>query len=109
MTNEGPRFDIQLIGKGDLVNFKDHEHRDAKEVNQLIEELLKKKIENDLAAAIRSSQRAKADVLRLGLLLEWNYPEEWKKYRQEWEDYYHNRIQIRANAQIDVKNNSNET
>ncbi|MNU47815.1 Spore germination protein B3 precursor [compost metagenome] len=109
MTNEGPRFDIQLIGKGDLVNFKDHEHRDAKEVNQLIEELLKKKIENDLAAAIRSSQRAKADVLRLGLLLEWNYPEEWKKYRQEWDDYYHNRIQIRASAQIDVKNNSNGT
>lgn len=106
MTDEGPRFEIELTGKGDLLSIQDNRHQDANEVNQLIEERLEKKALKDLDAAIKSTQRARADVLSLGLLMEWNYPKQWKKYSQE--DYY-NRIPIKTSVHIDVKNNINET
>ncbi|MFS0838575.1 Ger(x)C family spore germination protein [Paenibacillus sp. 1P03SA] len=99
----GPRFTLTLKGDGDLLHKKDPMNREELEINTLIEQKLREKIEKDLKSAFAKTQKAKTDVLKLGMLLDWNYPEFWEKNRENWGDYYKNDLDIEFKCEITIK------
>nr|WP_268893043.1 Ger(x)C family spore germination protein [Paenibacillus lutrae] len=108
MTPQGPQFTIHLEGSGDLIYSKDTKRRSDTERTLMIEKLLASKIEKDLNSAIRMTKKYGSDALKLGLLLEWNYPQYWEKIREDWPDYYKNQGDVVVKAKIDVTHITNQ-
>ncbi|MEC0245515.1 Ger(x)C family spore germination protein [Paenibacillus chitinolyticus] len=103
MGPDGPKFTLTLKGYGDLIHKRDIMNRDVKEMNAILEQKLREKIEKQLKSAFSKTQKAKSDVLQLGMLLDWNYPEFWEKKRDNWADYYKNDLDIEFKCEINVK------
>lgn len=100
MTEKGPEFHITLKGRASLVYKKDAENRSKTAFSKEVREALERKAEKDLKKALDASQKAGTDVLQLGMLVEWHYPEEWKKIREQWDDHYKNHAVIKVDAQF---------
>lgn len=98
MTPQGPVFRILLKGRASVIFNTDFKRRQTSEVSSTIVEQLEQKLSKDLEQAIRLSQKSGCDVLRLGQLLEWNHPDQWRKLKDKWEDYYLNDAQIEVSA-----------
>ncbi|MGE6226343.1 Ger(x)C family spore germination protein [Paenibacillus chitinolyticus] len=103
MGPDGPRFTLSLEGDGDLIHKTDIMNRDEKEINALLEQKLREKIEKQLKSAFSKTQKAKSDVLQLGMLLDWKYPKFWEEKRDNWTDYYKNDLDIEFKVEINVK------
>ncbi|MFD7521918.1 Ger(x)C family spore germination protein [Paenibacillus chitinolyticus] len=103
MGPEGPRFTLALKGDGDLIHKRDIMNRNEKEINAIIEQKLREKIEKQLKSAFSKTQKAKSDVLQLGMLLDWKYPKFWEEKRDNWTDYYKNNLDIEFKVEINVK------
>ncbi|MCY9589779.1 Ger(x)C family spore germination protein [Paenibacillus chitinolyticus] len=103
MGPEGPRFTLSLKGDGDLIHKRDIMNRDEKEMNAILEQKLREKIEKQLKSAFSKTQKAKSDVLQLGMLLDWKYPKFWEEKRDNWTDYYKNDLDIEFKVEINVK------
>ncbi|WP_217557067.1 Ger(x)C family spore germination protein [Paenibacillus sp. GbtcB18] len=103
MGPEGPRFTLALKGDGDLIHKRDIMNRNEKEMNAIIEQKLREKIEKQLKSAFSKTQKAKSDVLQLGMLLDWKYPKFWEEKRDNWTDYYKNDLDIEFKVEINVK------
>lgn len=102
MTNEGPVFHIKLKGSASIHYFKDSYGRSAETLAPMIRQKLQEKVAAEVLESLEATQKAGADVLQLGMLLEWNYPEEWKKLRERWEDYYASKVQIIVTADFTI-------
>ncbi|MFC3747196.1 Ger(x)C family spore germination protein [Paenibacillus sp. GCM10012306] len=102
MTERGPVFYVTLKGRASLVYKKDIERRSKTVFSRIVIEALEKKAVQDLNEALKKTKAAGADVLELGLLMEWNYPKEWRKIRDRWEDYYKNHAEIRVKANFQI-------
>ncbi|WP_375102821.1 Ger(x)C family spore germination protein [Paenibacillus sp. RS8] len=96
LTDEGPVFTVNLKGKASVIYLRDPKKRDKEELGQIIIAKLKEKVSGNLTEAIRNTQKAGADVLQLGLLLEWNEPKLWKQIRERWESYYAHEADIKV-------------
>ncbi|MBV6715408.1 Ger(x)C family spore germination protein [Paenibacillus chitinolyticus] len=103
MGPDGPRFTLTLTGDGDLIHKRDPMNRDENEMKTILEQKLREKIVKQLKSAFSKTQQAKSDVLQLGMLLDWNYPEFWEKKRENWTDYYKNDLDIEFKCEINVK------
>ncbi|WP_211745379.1 Ger(x)C family spore germination protein [Paenibacillus sp. Marseille-Q4541] len=103
MTNKGPVFTIHLKGRASLISKKDEMNRSTQDVTKVILTEVQKTIEDDFRNGIQTSQKEGADVLGLGLLLEWNYPSFWRNIQDRWLDYYKNEAKI--NVITDIKMN----
>ncbi|SEG66593.1 Ger(x)C family spore germination protein [Paenibacillus sp. UNC499MF] len=103
MGPDGPRFTLTLKGDGDLIQKRDPMNRDDNEINTILEQKLREKILKQLKNAFSKTQQARSDVLQLGMLLEWKYPEFWEKKRENWTDYYKNDLVIEFKCEINVK------
>ncbi|OBZ14089.1 hypothetical protein A8L34_08950 [Bacillus sp. FJAT-27264] len=102
MTEKGPVFYVTLKGRASLVYKKDMESRSKTVFSRIVIEALEKKAVQDLNEAMKKTKEAGADVLELGLLMEWNYPKEWRELRERWEDYYKNHAEIRVKANFQI-------
>lgn len=101
-TKRGPMFTVKLKGKASITYLKDSKNRDEEEISRIITEKLKEKLTDHLSEAIRSSKEAGADILQLGLLLEWNDPKEWKQIKERWENYYANEAEIKVQTDFRI-------
>ncbi|GGA47524.1 Ger(x)C family spore germination protein [Paenibacillus physcomitrellae] len=101
---DGPLFKIVLKGRGNLVYKKDMEHRSNAESNEIIMELLGKRVVKDMEKALAKTQQWGADVLNLGMLMEWNSPEEWQAYKDQWPEVYRSKAQFEIDADISISN-----
>ncbi|WP_156430851.1 Ger(x)C family spore germination protein [Paenibacillus sp. FJAT-26967] len=108
MTERGPQFTIHLEATGNLIYSKDMKRRSDTERTLMIAKLLASKIEKDLNSAIRLTKKYGSDTLKLGLLLEWNYPQYWNKVREDWPDYYKTQSDIQVKAKVDVTHITNQ-
>ncbi|MFF2907886.1 Ger(x)C family spore germination protein [Paenibacillus sp. NPDC057934] len=102
MTEKGPVFYVTLKGRASLVYKKDIENRNKIEFSRTVIEALEKKAVHDLEKALKKTKESGADVLSLGLLMEWNYPKEWREMREHWEDYYKNHAEIHVKAKFQI-------
>lgn len=98
MTPQGPVFRIRLKGGASVIFNTDFKRRQTSEVSSVITDQLEQKLSKELKQAIKLSQKSGCDVLRLGQLLEWNHPAQWRKLKEKWEDYYRNDAQIEVSA-----------
>ncbi|MNW67872.1 Spore germination protein A3 precursor [compost metagenome] len=64
---------------------------------------LQKAVVKEVSQAVRATQEAGADVLQLGMQVEWNNPGEWKRLKERWEDYYSHDAQIKVSADIKIQ------
>ncbi|MEK4260109.1 Ger(x)C family spore germination protein [Paenibacillus sp. FSL L8-0499] len=96
LTDKGPVFTVKLKGKASVIYLRDPKKRNLEEISNIITEKLSDKITANLTEAIRLSQEAGADVLQLGMLLEWNDPKLWKKVRERWDNYYTHEADIKV-------------
>ncbi len=101
-TNKGPVFTVKLKGKASITYLKDAQNRSKEELSKIITEKLSEKLTANLTDAIRSSQKVGADILQLGLLLEWNDPKVWKQLNEQWEDYYTNKAEIKVTTDFRI-------
>lgn len=104
MVSGHPVFTIRLSGTGDVIYKRNHNQYDTRQVKQLMERELNKQITEDLRKALHTSQRVGADVLQLGMLVDWNYPNHWKQVRANWSDYYKNEVEIEVVTDIRIRN-----
>jgi len=96
LTDKGPVFTVKLKGKASVIYLRDPKKRNLEEISNIITEKLSDKITANLTEAIRLSQEAGADVLQLGMLLEWNDPKLWKEVRERWDNYYTHEADIKV-------------
>ncbi|WP_419886567.1 Ger(x)C family spore germination protein [Paenibacillus sp. B-A-8] len=101
-TDNGPVFTVNLKGKASVIYLRDPKNRDAEELGQIIIAKLKEKVSDNLAEAIRNTQKSGADVLQLGLLLEWNDPKQWKQLSKRWENYYAHEADIKVKTDFSI-------
>lgn len=101
-TDKGPVFTVNLKGKASVIYLRDPKNRDTEELGQIIIAKLKEKVSDNLNEAIRNTQKAGADVLQLGLLLEWNDPKQWKQLRERWENYYALEADIKVKTDFSI-------
>ncbi|KGE17163.1 Ger(x)C family spore germination protein [Paenibacillus wynnii] len=104
LSKKGPIFKISLQGTASMVSIKNSELHDIKAISATITEKLEQKISGEVSDAIRKTQKAGTDVLHLGLLMEWNYPQRWKKLQTNWEDYYTHDAEIKVSTHIHISN-----
>lgn len=93
---------MNLKGKASVIYLRDPKNRDAEELGQIIISKLKEKVSDNLNEAIRNTQKAGADVLQLGLLLEWNDPKQWKQLRERWDNYYAQEADIKVKTDFSI-------
>ncbi|MGN7355815.1 Ger(x)C family spore germination protein [Paenibacillus sp. SAF-054] len=108
MTKQGPQFSIKLKADGSIVNQKDAKRRNDTELSRLVTDLLNKKVVHELESALDMTKESEADVLKLGLLLEWKYPAYWKGVRDNWPKEYKHSRPVRIKAQVDLTNITNQ-
>lgn len=77
---------------------------DTLQAKEIIEHELNDQIASHLRKALHTSQRVGADILQLGMLVDWNYPDHWHQVRSNWPDYYKNEVEIQVDADIKVRN-----
>ena len=105
ITDKGPVFKIRLKGSASIIsieNADDHNDHEFKMVSDMIKDKLEKSISKDVSSAIRKTQVVGADVLHLGLLIEWNDPKLWMKLKDQWEDYYAHKVDIRVSTHVEI-------
>lgn len=102
MTREGPVFTIHLEGVGSLVYKKDAKQRNDTELSRIVTELLNAKVNKELDSALHKSKLLGTDALKLGLLLEWKYPDYWRKVRENWPEYYKDREHIQTESKVEI-------
>ncbi|WP_339315289.1 Ger(x)C family spore germination protein [Paenibacillus sp. FSL R10-2734] len=102
LTDKGPVFTVKLKGKASVIYLRDSKNRDQEELSHIITERLSDKVTSNLTEAIRYSQEAGADILKLGLLLEWNDPKQWKQLKERWEDYYAHEADIKVKTDFRI-------
>ncbi|MGV2787992.1 Ger(x)C family spore germination protein, partial [Clostridium perfringens] len=77
---------------------------DTLQMKELIEREVNDQIAGHLRKALRTSQRVGADILQLGMLVDWNYPDHRQKVRANWPDYYKNEVEIQVVTDIKIRN-----
>lgn len=102
LTSEGPVFYIKLKGKASITYFKDSGTENAIEQSGTIKRELEEQAVAYTSRAIQKTQEAGADVLQLGMLLEWNHPKEWKELKERWDDYYAKKTKIIVTADFSI-------
>lgn len=104
MVSGHPVFTVKLNGTGDIVYKQKHKQLDTLQVKELIERELNEQITGHLTKALHTSQRVGADILQLGMLVDWNYPDHWKRVHANWPDYYKNEVEIQVVTDIKIRN-----
>lgn len=66
-----------------------------------LERMLNEQVASNLRIALQQTRRMKADVLQLGYLLEWRYPQQWEKLKYHWRETYRDKVDF--NIQVDTK------
>ncbi|MEK3767875.1 Ger(x)C family spore germination protein [Paenibacillus sp. FSL R5-0887] len=102
ITDKGPVFTVKLKGKASVIYLRDPKKRNLEEISNIITEKLSDKVTANLTKAIRLSQQAGADVLQLGMLLEWNDPKLWKQLRERWDNYYAHEADIKVKTDFRI-------
>lgn len=102
MTSDGPVFDVKVKGRAGLTFLADNHGRRAAQLSPLLLTKLQEKVVKDITEALQLVQRSEADVLQLGMLLEWNYPAEWKKLKDHWLEYYSKEALIKVSAKFQI-------
>lgn len=102
MTPDGPVFHVKLKGRASITSFKDSKQRKAEQLSHLLKTKLQEKMVKEVSESLERVQEAGADVLQLGMLLEWNYPKEWNRLRDHWLDYYSKEAQIKVTAKFNI-------
>ncbi|OKP91686.1 hypothetical protein A3844_00735 [Paenibacillus helianthi] len=103
LTDDGPVFYVKLKGKVSITNFQDSLGRKAVELSSIVIEKLQAAVVKDVTDALLATQEAGADILQLGMRVEWNYPEEWKKLKGRWEDYYTHDVKIKVTSAFSIQ------
>ncbi|OOC63050.1 Ger(x)C family spore germination protein [Paenibacillus ihbetae] len=99
-----PVFTIKLNGIGDVIFKRNGILTDSLSAKYAIERELNEVIKEQLATAMRTSQRVRADILQLGMLLDWNYPDYWEKVRRNWSKTYAEEAVIEIVTDVKVRN-----
>jgi spore germination protein KC len=102
ITDKGPVFTVKLKGKASVIYLRDPKKRNLEEISNIITEKLSDKVTANLTEAIHLSQQAGADVLQLGMLLEWNDPKLWKQLRERWDNYYAHEADIKVKTDFRI-------
>lgn len=108
MTPEGPVFYVKLKGRAGLTFFKDSEDRGVVQLTPLIISKIQEKLVKEVSESLKHTQTSEVDVLQLGMLLEWNYPQEWERLREHWEEYYSKEAQIKVTANFIISDYGSE-
>ncbi|ETT63102.1 Ger(x)C family germination protein [Paenibacillus sp. FSL R7-277] len=108
MTPEGPLFQVKIKGNASITYFKDSGQRDADKLSALLVSKLEQKVAGEVSAALDHTRQEGVDVLHLGMLVEWNYPAEWKKLRERWKDYYTSEARIKVTVKFDIEDFGSE-
>ena len=95
MVSGHPVFTVKLYGTGDVIYKQKQKRLDTLQVKELIERELNDQIAGHLRKALRTSQQTGADILRLGMLVDWNYPDHWHEVSANWPDYYKMKLRFR--------------
>jgi spore germination protein KC len=103
IINKEPVFTVKLIGRASITYLKDSKNRDQVSLRAIILEKLKEEITADLTGAIKSSQKVGADILQLGLLLEWNDPKRWNQIKERWDGYYTRDAEIKVKTELSIQ------
>ncbi|MGG3282033.1 Ger(x)C family spore germination protein [Paenibacillus solani] len=104
MVSGHPVFTVKLSGSGDIVYKRNYNQYDTPEVKRIIERELNNQVAGDLRRALHASQRVGSDVVQLGMLVDWNYPNHWEKVRANWSEYYKNEVEIEVVTDIKIRN-----
>ncbi|MEK4007111.1 Ger(x)C family spore germination protein [Paenibacillus sp. FSL H3-0333] len=102
MTTDGPVFHVKVKGRAGLTFLKDTKGRKAEQLSPLLLTKLQDKVVKEITEALHQVQRSEADVLQLGMLMEWNYPTEWKKLKEHWLEYYSKKARIMVSAKFQI-------
>lgn len=94
MEGKRPQFTVKLKGRASVVSKRDEQSRDDLAFSRELLGRLKERVSADMEQALAETRAAGADVLHLGSLLEWNYPDAWRSLRKDWSDYYRDEIAI---------------
>ncbi|MDI4643961.1 Ger(x)C family spore germination protein [Cohnella hashimotonis] len=68
-----------------------------------LEKEIKKSADSTIASVIARTQGAGADVFNFGRYISVQYPKDWDKLKGEWRAYYKNRLRIRIESVISLK------
>jgi len=102
MSSKGPVFHVKLKGTASITYIKNPQNINAIMLNREIIDALEKRVVADVSKALKATQEAGTDILYLGMLLEWNYPDEWRKLRDQWADYYAHEADIEVTADFNI-------
>lgn len=102
IIDDRPLFTVKLKGKASVIYLKNPKNKSQEELSKVITERLGEVVSSELNGAIHRSQELGADILQLGLLLEWNDPRVWKKLNDEWESYYAHDADVKVTTDFGI-------
>jgi spore germination protein KC len=71
----------QVSGKTDILN---------DDVKKMLLEEFSKQMERQFSDILKQTQQMGCDIFGFGVAMHANNPEEWKKIKDKWTDYYRN-------------------
>lgn len=104
-----PVFTIRIIGRASLSKIRDVKKRDSMHLSAIIIERLNERIGKDVERAMQATQEASTDVLRLGEMLQWRYPDYWQANQQDWEKIYKEGTTIRVITDFEINDFGKQT
>ncbi|GAB6926743.1 hypothetical protein JCM10914A_07260 [Paenibacillus sp. JCM 10914] len=99
-----PVYTIKLEGVGDVIYKKNRDQSDSLDTRNIIQTKLNEQIQGHMKKALAVSQNNGADILQLGMVLDWNYPDHWENVQADWPSYYKDHVEIDVVTDISIRN-----
>ena len=97
------KFDIKVTGEARIAEINSNTNLNNKKVIKKIENKLNKKIENQITKVIKNiQQKYQSDIFGFGNLVYQNYPKNFKKIENKWNDVYFPKIEVKVKANTEL-------
>ncbi|NWL87165.1 MULTISPECIES: Ger(x)C family spore germination protein [unclassified Paenibacillus] len=93
---------FKVNSKGTAYIFSSNSNIDVKNAEMMIKlrETLNKDIESLMHQTFKATKQVKCDAFRLSDYLDWRYPQVWNQIKDQWDDYYADRVKIEVDVDI---------
>ncbi|TLS37104.1 Ger(x)C family spore germination protein [Pseudalkalibacillus caeni] len=103
IKNGDPEINIHVEVEGDIGEMQTAADLNNPETIKKIEEKINKQIKNEVEKGIAKAQENKSDIFGFGDSFHNNYPNEWKKYENEWNDTYFPELKVNVTVQSFIR------
>lgn len=101
--NDEVQVKIRIEGDDDIVSSQSDIDLQKPENILLVEAAMNDTLRGRIEATLEKTQRAGVDVFQIGQRVEWKYPLLWRRWKNDWREYYRDHVHFEIEPDIAVK------